>query len=142
MAQAQASGKKLAPMAREDSEALEQIRIDTLSKDPATGKCRPEEGQAGLRLEKKLGTELERSKHEGTDFIDPKTGVGYDLIQPNGLFFKIDQVAASLRRHLLKAGANDRVVIDLRNMTTDQRVQLLNEMKTIEGARSRCKLIW
>jgi RHS repeat-associated protein len=97
----------------------ELTRIGT---DQKTGQFRIHEAVAGTHLQEMLGRKIERSVHEGDDFIDPKTGTSYDVMGPfPSDHFNANKIRRSIDKHVRKAGNGSRVFIDGTGLTGDQR---------------------
>lgn len=91
-----------------------------LGTDPATGgRFRPSEAETALRVERERGITLQRSPHEGADWIDPATGQTYDGVGNfDARFLDLDDFCDQIRRH---AGKVDYVPVDISTFTEEQR---------------------
>jgi hypothetical protein len=91
-----------------------------LGADPANGgKFRLGEAQTGLRVEAERGVQLVRSWHQGTDWIDLRTGKTYDAIGNfDERYLKMDQFLSKVEAHARKA---DYVPVDVAQFNPEQR---------------------
>lgn len=115
--------------------SLRAERQPYLDLDLTKGKANPQEGQAGMHLEDLLGRPVERSPHEGADFIDNtgRRNTTYDALGPvpPGHFDstpgEFAAWAKSLQKHLAKTGL-DFIFLDLSGLFPAQRVRALTEL--------------
>lgn len=98
----------------DDSQAIAHER--ELGFDPAIGKVRPDEGDAGVRFEQQQGVQLTRTSKPGADWEDA-SGKTYDAFgtKLTSEHFNYDNVTAALDRKLAN-GASDYIVVDLSHL--------------------------
>ena len=104
--------------------------------DPATGRHRPLEEQAALRLEQRVGA-LHRDPTGTSDWINAQ-GVTYDAVGPVPIGrLNIRAFLRQIDRHLLKRGL-DKIVIDLTGFSFTERRAVfmhLRQLGPVERAR-------
>jgi hypothetical protein len=91
-----------------------------LGADPGIGgRFRPEEAETGLRVEAQRGITLQRSPHEGADWIDPASGKSYDAVGNfDGRYLNLSKFLDEVVAHSRKA---DCVPVDVSQFSAEQR---------------------
>jgi hypothetical protein len=109
-----------------------------LGLDPASGRYRPLEEQAALRLEQRVGP-LQRDPTGTSDWIDVY-GMTYDAVGPVPVGrLNVRAFLRQIDRHLLKQGL-DKVVIDLSDFTAVERRAVFTHLRQL-GLPERARII-
>lgn len=109
-----------------------------LGLDPATGRYRPLEEQAALRLEQRVGA-LHRDPTGTSDWIDAQE-VTYDAVGPVPVGrLNVRSFLRQIDRHLLKQGL-DKVVIDLTDFSATERRAVFMRLRQF-GPDERARII-
>jgi hypothetical protein len=109
-----------------------------LGLDPASGRYRPLEEQAALRLEQRVGL-LQRDPTGTSDWIDAH-GMTYDAVGPVPVGrLNVRAFLRQIDRHLLKRGL-DKVVIDLSDFTAAERRSVFRHLRQL-GLPERARII-
>ena len=119
---------------------VELERIVPLGKEPDQDKFRPGEVVTGVLLERTLGAPLERSPHEGVDWID-SSNTTYDGILGNmpAQHYSIEAARKSIREHVNKSV--DHVVVDLHRLSEAQANEVEDFINTELSAADFSKVI-
>jgi hypothetical protein len=111
----------------------EASRRRSLGTDPASGRYRPGEEAAAVRLEQKAGP-LRRDPSGTGDWLD-KGGRSYDAVGPVPAGrFDLGQFNRQIDRHLLKQGL-DFVVVDLSDLSSTDRASVLSHISGLAPAQ-------
>jgi len=109
-----------------------------LGLDPASGRYRPLEEQAALRLEQRVGP-LQRDPTGTSDWIDAH-GMTCDAVGPAPVGrLNVRAFLRQIDRHLLKQGL-DKVVIDLSDFTAAERRTVFTHLRQL-GLPERARII-
>jgi len=111
-------------------------RERTLGTDPKNRQFRQAEADAARRLEEGVGP-LKRDPTGAGDWID-EAGRVYDAVGPiPDAYFDLQQVARSIRGHLLKHGV-DTIVVDVTGLTASKAARIRSFISGLDaGSRSR-----
>lgn len=120
------------------AQLLETLRLRArqleLGSDPATGRYRQIEGTAGVKLEQKLGRQIQRGKHEGIDFEDPVLGP-ISLKGPLPAKGDVMGLAESAIRDTWANTATKTLVIDTLGLSSQQ----VSTLKSVVEAGAKAK---
>jgi len=107
-----------------------------LGQDPATGKFRRAEAEAGARLESEVGV-LRRDPSGNTDWIDTN-GKTYDAVGPApSKYFDAESFTNSINYHLNNKQGVDYIVVDTTGLTSEQRTSVGEYVKTLPATQQR-----
>jgi hypothetical protein len=119
---------------------VQLLHMRELGLDAATGGFRAGEAQVGWDLESLLGTRLTRASVG--DWIDPMSGTTFDAVGPVPTeFLDVESFAGAIDEHLATQ-AYDRVVVDLRGLSSGQVEAIDQYLGTLSPADSARLIIF
>ena len=124
-----------APKSVEHQRLLNVLHQRELGLDPATKTFRAIEAQVGTRLESQIGRRLSRDLSGAADWVDD-LGRTFDAVGPiPSKHFNLQSVTKSISSHLNKQGL-DKVVVDLRGLSSSQAAQVSRYISNLPSSQS------